>query len=417
MEVLDAYCTEQLEPVLKQLEEQYHQFRQLEKQLSESSLDEESRQKELALAEFEVREIEQAQLVQGEEEELERRYRKMENARRIAESVGIAHQCLGYESEGAAGEQTGRALRELKSVAAYDEELAEGVNMLTDIDGLLNDLNRFLSNYEEGLEFDEEEFVTCETRLNLLNHLRSRYGNTVEEILAYEQKQQEKIDRLKDFDAYRWKLQQEKAQVEKKLLQLCGKASQIRQKSAKELSKQLTEALEDLNFQNVEFAVDVQPVESQISSKGYDEVEFMISTNPGEPIKPLTQVASGGELSRIMLGLKTVFADKDSVETLIFDEIDSGISGRTAWKVSQKMGKLARNHQIICITHLPQIAANADTHFLIEKSADENSTRTRLFELSEEDSIKELARMLGGEELTDAVLQNAREIRKQAKFS
>lgn len=289
--------------------------------------------------------------------------------------------------------------------------------MLTDIDGLLNDLNRFLSNYEEGLEFDEEEFVTCETRLNLLNHLRSRYGNTVQEILAYEQKQQEKIDRLKDFDAYRAKLQQEKEQVERKLLQACKKASALRQKSAKELSKQLTEALEDLNFQNVEFEVSVQPEESQVNSRGYDEVEFMISTNPGEPVKPLTQVASGGELSRIMLGLKTVFAGKDSVETLIFDEIDSGISGRTAWKVSQKMGKLARDHQIICITHLPQIAANADTHFLIEKSADGNSTRTRLFELSEEDSIRELARMLGGEELTDAVLENAREIRKQAKSS
>lgn len=415
MEVLDSYCTEQLEPVLKQLEEQYRQFRQLEQQLAESSLDEEARQKELALAEFEVQEIEQAQLVPGEEEELERRYRKMENARRIAESVGIAHQCLGYESEGAAGEQTGRALRELKSVAAYDEELTEGVNMLTDIDGLLNDLNRFLSSYEESLEFDEEEFAACETRLNLLNHLRNRYGSTVEAILAYQEKQQEKIEKLKDFDAYRDRLQQEKAQVEKKLLQSCKKASGIRQKAAAELSKKLAEALVDLNFQSVQFEIQVRPEKSQITGKGYDEVEFMISTNPGEPIKPLTQVASGGELSRIMLGLKTVFAGRDGVETLIFDEIDTGISGRTAWKVSQKMGKLSKDHQIICITHLPQIAANADTHFLIEKSADAHSTRTQLVQLSEEESIRELARMLGGEELTEAVLENAREIRRQAK--
>ena len=415
MEVLDSYCTEQLEPVLKQLSEQYRQFRQLEQQLAESSLDEESRQKELALAEFEVQEIEQAQLVPGEEEELERHYRKMENARRIAESVGIAHQCLGYESEGAAGEQTGRALRELKSVAAYDEELTEGVNMLTDIDGLLNDLNRFLSSYEESLEFDEEEFAACETRLNLLNHLRNRYGSTVEAILAYQEKQQEKIEKLKDFDAYRDRLQQEKAQVEKKLLQFCKKASGIRQKAAAELSKKLEEALVDLNFQSVQFEIQVRPEKSQMTGKGYDEVEFMISTNPGEPIKPLTQVASGGELSRIMLGLKTVFAGRDGVETLIFDEIDTGISGRTAWKVSQKMGKLSKDHQIICITHLPQIAANADTHFLIEKNADAHSTRTQLVQLSEEESIRELARMLGGEELTEAVLENAREIRRQAK--
>lgn len=417
LDVLDAYCAEQLNPVQEQISEAYKQFQQIRHQLEESSMDEEARQKELALAEFEVQEIQQAHLVQGEEEELERCYRKMENARRIAESVGIAHQCLGYESEGAAGDQTGRALRELKSVAAYDEELNEGINMLADIDALLNDLNRFLSNYESSLEFDEEEFANCESRLNLLNHLRSRYGKTVQDILDYQQKQQEKLDKLKDFDAYRAKLLQEKDQVEKRLLQACARASEIRQKNAKELSKQLEEALLDLNFQNVQFVVLVQPDETQPGNRGYDEVEFMISTNPGEPIKPLTQVASGGELSRIMLGLKTVFAGKDSVETLIFDEIDSGISGKTAWKVSQKMGKLSGAHQVICITHLPQIAANADTHFLIEKSADAHSTRTQLKQLSEDESIKELARMLGGEELTEAVLENAKEIRRQAKSS
>jgi len=414
LEILDNYCDEELVPVLGRVRDAYHKLRELQEKLSSSSMDEEARKKELALAEFECHEIEEAHLVEGEEEELERRYQKMENARRITEAVSTAYQCLGYEATESAGNQIGRALRELKGVLGFDKDLADGISMLTDIDGLLNDLNRFLSEYMDGLEFEEEDFAYCEERLNLINHLRSRYGGNVTQILAYAGKQQEKIETLKDLDVYRDNLRLECEKVEKKLLENCAKASKIRSKGAKVLSGQLKQALIDLNFLNVEFQIEVRRQE-EAGLTGYDEVEFMISTNPGEPMKPLAQIASGGELSRVMLALKTVFAGKDEIETLIFDEIDSGISGKTAWKVSQKLGELGKERQVICITHLPQIAANADTHFLIEKATDGRVTTTRLRALGEEESISELARMLGGETLTEAVLQNAREIRRQAK--
>ena len=174
-------------------------------------------------------------------------------------------------------------------------------------------------------------------------------------------------------------------------------------------------ALHDLNFLEADFRVQVASEEEHISATGYDEVTFLISVNPGEPVKPLANVASGGELSRIMLAFKTVLADKDDIQTLIFDEIDTGISGKTAWKVSEKMGILGRNHQIICITHLPQIAAMSDVHFLIEKNAKKERTVTTIRKISEEDDLRELARMLGGAEITEAALQNAKEMKELAR--
>jgi DNA repair protein RecN (Recombination protein N) len=196
---------------------------------------------------------------------------------------------------------------------------------------------------------------------------------------------------------------------------ICKKVSDVRRKGAKALSKKLKEALIDLNFLDVQFEIDVRSDEEKITARGYDDVEFMISTNPGESLRPLDQIASGGELSRIMLALKTVVADRDDISTLIFDEIDAGISGKTAWKVSRKLGELSKEHQIICITHLPQIAAMADQHFMIEKGLSDGRTVTGIHSLDEDSSIKELSRLLGGESITEAVLSNAREMRRMAK--
>ena len=414
---LDDYCGEKLASVVRQLREQYALAKTLQEKLCESDVDEEARRKELSLAQFELEQIEAAKLIPGEELELERSYRRMENARKITEGVMAAHHYLGYDAQDSAGNQTGRALKELKNVVSYDEKLSDGMSILLDIDGLLNDLNRFLSDYLEELEFDEETFLTCENRLNLINQLKSRYGSSIDAILDYAQMLRTKMETLMHFDEYREKIRQEYEIERNKLLSLCEDASLIRKEAAVQLSQQLKQALIDLNFLHVEFEVEVRTDRDRISGNGYDEVEFMISTNPGEPMRPLKQIASGGELSRIMLAIKSVFARKDEIETLIFDEIDSGISGKTAWKVSRKLGELSQSHQIICITHLPQIAANADSHYLIEKQTDGVVTKTNLEKLSEEESIAELARMLGGETMTDAVLDNAREIRRQAKSS
>ncbi|MCM1088632.1 MAG: DNA repair protein RecN [Muribaculaceae bacterium] len=412
-EILDDYAREELDGPKAQLKECYEQYREVVKKLSQDNIDEDTRKREVSLAEFETQEIEQAALTAGEDTALEKSYQKLVHGQKIQEAMSIAHQMSGYEN-GGAGETIGRALREIKSIVPYDEALLEFEKQLLDIDSLLNDYNRAAADYLAGLEFDGELFAQTESRLDTINHLKSKYGDTIEEILAYQGKLQEKLEKYQDFDAYREKLTEEEGKLKKKLLRLCGEVSKIRRKNAEKLAASMKKALIDLNFADVAFEIQVEPMEDKMSADGYDKIAFLISTNPGEEIKPLSQVASGGELSRIMLALKTVLADRDDIETLIFDEIDTGISGKTAWKVSEKMGILGKRHQIICITHLPQIAAMADTHFQIEKSVVDNRAATFIQKLTEEESVTELARMLGGASITDNVLNNAREMKDLA---
>lgn len=261
--------------------------------------------------------------------------------------------------------------------------------MLTDIDNLLSDFNHEISSYLSGEEFDDEVFYQTEKRLDEINHLKSKYGNTMEEILQSAEEKTKRIAVLQDYDKYLNDLLTSMNRKKEELDGLCAEVSGIRKKAAKGLTKAIAQALEDLNFLDVQFTMEFRKTE--YSAGGWDEAEFMISTNPGEPLKPLGKVASGGELSRIALAVKTVMADTDEIPTLIFDEIDSGISGRTAQMVSQKMKLLAKTHQIICITHLPQIAAMADAHFLIEKSVEHASTVSRISAAWEEESIEERA--------------------------
>lgn len=414
-EILDNYAGTVLEKVKEQIKDIYTLYKKLQKELAESGTDEASRQKEASLLRFEIEEIEAAALLPDEDEQLEQSYRRMLNGRKLGEAMQAAYHLTGYEASESAGENVGRALREIKSVSSFDENLIDLEKQLQDIDGLLNDFNRAASNYIESLEYDEEDFVKTESRLNLLNHLKDKYGKDITKVIAYKTECEEKLSLLENYEEYREKTLKQKEEAEKKLIDLCGQASTIRSKCAVELSKQLKQALLDLNFENIEFEIQVRPEEENISSTGFDDVEFMISTNKGERLKPLNNVASGGELSRIMLALKTVLADKDDIQTLIFDEIDTGISGKTAWKVSEKLGILGHDHQIICITHLPQIAAMADNHFLIEKSFKQDRTVTSIAKLEEENSLKELARMLGSAEITEAALENAKEMKELAR--
>lgn len=416
LEILDEYAKEELSGPAKKLKACYEQYREVAKQLSAEDIDEETRKREASLAAFEVQEIEEAALLAEEDTELEKSYRKLVNGQKIQESVTLAYQMSGYEN-GGAGDAIGRAVKEIRSVAAYDETLQNFEAQLLDIDSLLNDYNRAAADYLSGLEFDGELFAKVEKRLDLVNHLKAKYGNTIEEILAYQEQMQEKLEKYQNFDAYRQELVQKEAALKEELLSLCEKVSKIRKKSAKSLAKSMKKALIDLNFLDVAFEIRIESEENKISPDGYDQASFMISTNPGEDLRPLAQIASGGELSRIMLALKTVLADRDEIETLIFDEIDTGISGKTAWKVSEKMGILGQKHQLICITHLPQIAAMADSHFQIEKTVTKERTVTTIRALEETESVEELARMLGGASITENVLNNAREMKDLARKS
>lgn len=413
LEILDAYAGEELEKVLNELAHSYKACKQLKEKMEEESLDENARKREMDLAEFEWKEIEEAHLISGEDAELEARYRKMINSKKIGESIAVSYRLTGYEELNSAGSQIGRALKEMHNAASYDENLEELTGQLEDIEALLNDFNRDTADYMEDLEFDEEDFKKTEERLNQLNHLKGKYDADIEGVIAYGQNRQKQIEKLADYEVYMEKLRREQEEAERKLREICDKATQIRKKHAKSLEQTLLQALEELNFLSVEFAISVE--EKPVSMNGCDDVEFLISTNPGEMVKPLGQVASGGELSRVMLAIKTVMARKDAIQTLIFDEIDAGISGKTAWKVSEKLGALSESHQILCITHLPQIAAMADTHFLIEKNAKKDGTSTSICELDREASMHELARLLGSDVITEAALSNASEMKEQAK--
>ncbi len=416
-EILDGYAGEALSALFPALKQGWHEMSALKRELAEAELDEETRRRELSLAEFEVQEIEAARVRSGEDAELETIYRKMTHSRRIMESISASCRLTGAGGGEGAADLVGHALREMTSVSGFDGELSDIVSQLEQIDQLLHDFNRELLDYQERAAFSEADFAEVEARLNVLNHLKSKYGRTLEAVLEYQEKREEDWKRLSDFDAYKEKLKKRLSEAEEEFDRLCGQASALRRQAAEALEKELEEALLDLNFMHVAFRVEVKSGGEYQSALGFDDVEFMISTNIGEEARPLSTVASGGELSRIMLGLKTVLADRDEVETLIFDEIDAGISGKTAWKVSEKLGALSKKRQVICITHLPQIAAQADTHFYIEKSVENGVTKTHISPLAEEKRIPEIARMLGGEEISAAALQNAEDLIKQAKNS
>ncbi len=413
LEILDDFAGEELSNIKEAIKADYDSYKKIKKELAGLNMDERERERTLSLARFEWEEIEAAALTEGEDEALEGRYRRMSNSRRIAEAVNAAYALTGYEQEGAAGDAAGRALRELHSVSGLDTQLSGLVDTLTDIEALLNDFNRAVSEYLSDLEFDQEDFLQVEERLNVINRLKEKYGSTIGEILAYQESRQKEIHRLMDADACRERLEAELERIQDLLSEKCALATRVRTQAGERLSGLLVGALSDLNFNQVTFAVDLKQKDSP-GADGWDEASFQISTNPGEPMKPLAQIASGGELSRIMLALKTVTAGGEDKDTFIFDEIDTGISGKTAWKVSQKLSLLSRTHQVICITHLPQIAAMADNHFMIEKKSGGASTQTSIYELSEDEILGELARMLGGDVITDSTLANARELKDMA---
>lgn len=410
--IVDAFAGEETKKQKEKVAETWQQYKGKIRELSEAGTNGSERAKELAFLKFEVDEIVRAELKEHEDEELESCYRRMCNGKKIAQSVAECYQYTGEDGE-SASEKLGRALRTLSEAVDADEQLSQLYTQLADVDNLLNDFNHELTEYQKNCEFSDEEFYETEKRLNEINHLKTKYGNSYEEIMAYCKKQEERIGILENYDTYMQELEKSCEQLSQKYLELAGKLSALRQKKAKMLEKKIQKGLEDLNFEQVQFEIHFAE-KKEYAKDGIDDVEFRISLNQGQPVKPLTEVASGGELSRIMLAIKAVMADKDEIETLIFDEIDVGISGRTAQKVSEKMALIGKEHQVICITHLAQIAAMADRHFLIEKKTEDAVTRTQIYPLNEENSVEELARILGGARITDTVMQSAREMKNLA---
>ncbi len=414
LQILDEFSKQEIQDLKLQLKSQVQKLLLLSDKQESMQLDENSRNREMALLEFEIREIETADLKEDEDLNLELQYRKMLHSKKIMEVLSFVYALTGADDKDSGKETIGRALRELKTVVNFDQFLVEKEQQLMELETLLFDFNHEIAAYMEDLDFEQDEFAKIEARLNEINRLKSKYGSSIVDISNYLEKQRERFEDLCDYEERFKKLLIEVTKQQELCLKLAEEISNIRRSNAKILSKDLEGALLDLNFLNVKFEIQLHSRPERLGENGFDEVDFVISTNPGEPMKALVQVASGGELSRIMLALKTVLAEKDQIDTLIFDEIDAGISGKTAWKVSEKMAELSKKHQIISITHLPQIAAMADHHFVIEKKVEDLKTKTEITKLEEEPIIEELSRMLGGELITEAVRNNAREMKTQA---
>jgi len=414
LKILDKYCGNDFAQLIENYKEKYVKYCESCKELEEARNKAGNRDADADYSRFVVNEITSANLQNGEDELLEDTFRRMNNSRKIAESVAAVKSYISDDDQGAT---TGisRAVGYLRQVSSYDKDSQPLFEQLVDIEGLIQDFERSLDDYESSLVFSPEEFEKCEERLNEINHLKMKYAPTIEGILEHLEKEEQKLLMMEDYDSYLEDLSAKVEMLHSDIISMCKKMSDIRRKEADTLSAEIAKSLSDLNFLDSKFEIAIVSDENSISSNGYDDVEFMISTNPGERIKPLTQVASGGELSRIMLALKAVFAGKDAIGTLIFDEIDTGISGKTAQLVADKMSYISKLHQVICVTHLPQIASHASTHFAISKGVCDGRTSTQVNKLSEDESIMELARMLSGSQITEATIENAREMKDASR--
>lgn len=403
LRILDAFLSGEAAEAREAVAASYRRYSEVRQKYASLQMDEGQLKRELDFLRFEIGEIEAARLREGEEEELSEKARRFQNAKKILGSVTEALRIL----EGA---DFSRAVRELQDALQYDGGLKGPADSLFDLESIAGDTARELSHYLDENDFDEEEATAVTERLDFLRNLLLKYGGTVGKVMETLEAKKARLLELEHYEESRERLRREGAALSKELLDNCSRLSEIRKRGAELLCGRIRGEMEELGFLSVQFdmAFSVLP---KPGPNGRDEARFMVSLNPGEPVRPLSEVASGGELSRIMLSIKTVLADTDSIPTLIFDEIDTGISGRTAEKVSDKLKKIARLHQVILITHLPQIAAKADTHFVIEKTVEGDKTRTGIRELEGEESVRELARLLAGGRLTETVLANARELK------
>ncbi len=415
MEIVDRYAAEKMCGRDMEFSEMYRQYKDMLVKYSEKEMSEEERLREVSFIRYELEQIEQAHLVKGEEEKLQERYRYLSNANEIKSGINEVYSLVedSYGDSQSVSQMLGRSSHILAKISGYDERLKELARQIADIDELIMDFNRDLQEYASDMDENGEEFSEVETRLDLVRTIKSKYGATTELVENYAKDLENKLEKYEAYEEYRANLEKKIEIYKIKLEKLGESISKIRKKCSAELEKRITDALIDLNFLQVKFEIAVRELD-EFNSKGKDEVEFMISTNPGEDLKPIGQAASGGELSRIMLAIKAVLAEHDSIGTLIFDEIDVGISGRTAQKVAEKMAFIGHSHQVICISHLAQIAAMADHNYLIEKNNSLNKTSTVIRQLEGDEIVEEIARILGGAKITDAVLESAREMKQLA---
>lgn len=415
IQILDRFCGKKLEEEKQSFQTTYKKLKEIEKDLMQLMGDGKERVRKMDLLQFQMEEIGQAKLQIGEEEELLERRQILVNGEKIRNLTENSLLLLyhGTETESSAIDQLSRALEEVSDLAEYDNTIQNIYTTLSSVYAQMDDAVRDLKHYADTISQEPEELESVEERLQLIYGLKRKYGGSIEEILDFYQKAEKELDFLSNSEEIVQKLNKQKKNIEQELMKQAEILSNIRKEKAKQIQKDIEQQLWDLEMKHGKFAIAIED-KKEISLHGKDKVEFLISANAGEELKPLAKIASGGEMSRVMLALKTVLAEADSIEVFIFDEIDTGVSGRTAQKVAEKMALIGKGHQIICITHLPQIAAMADHHFLIEKTTQQEKTITTVKPLNEEESAHEIARLIGGAKMTQATWTAAKELKEQA---
>ena len=407
LEIIDGFRKKQGGKLLEEVADAYHLLQEKKRALQKFSLQESERTRELDFLDFEIQELADAHLSEGEEAKLTKEYSLYENMDRLKSLLLSAKESLEEMD-------FHRPIQAVEEAKDFDESLKGLSDSLYDLEAVGEDCLRSLDHYLDHAEVDEEKLYTLGERLEEIRRVMMKHGGTEAKALAALAKKEERRTFLLDYEKDEEKAKKAIVDQEKLLREKAVLLSKERQEDAKVLAKQIQGEMQEMGFLDTKFEFHFQE-KKEPTEKGLDEVEAYVSLNPGEPLRPLREVGSGGELSRIMLSIKTVLADTEGVSTLIFDEIDSGISGRTAEKVGEKLQKIAKNHQVILITHLPQIAAKADHHFLIEKTVENGVTHTGIHPLGEKESIEELARLLGGDEISEASLENARELKAKSK--
>ena len=407
--LIDGFADSEISNVKNEYTELYKEYQLTKKALNDNYGDDREKQRKLDLLKYEVEEIENANLKIGEEEEIEEKRKIISSSEKIVNNLQEAEMQI---SENVI-ENLNIAIRSMEKIETYKEEYATLVGELKNAYYELQEAARDISSNREDIYFDEEEQKEIEERWDLIHSLKRKYGNTIEEILKYKEEKSEEINQIENLDEYILSLKKQKQKLEKQMLELANKMHLIREKYGEKLSAKINSELQDLEMKNAKFSVHFENnEETDFNKDGLDKIEFMIQTNVGEEAKPLTKIASGGEMSRIMLAIKNVLADVDKIPVLIFDEIDTGISGIAANSTGEKMKSISKNHQVICVTHQASIAAKGDYNYYISKQVVNEKTSTKIKLLSENEVINEIARISSGS-ISEASINHAKELRNR----
>ncbi|MBR0427394.1 MAG: DNA repair protein RecN [Clostridia bacterium] len=405
---LDGFIGNKIEELKNEYSNYYTRYNEINKELKENYGDDKERQRKIDLLKYQINEIEVANLKESEEGELEEKRKIIMNSEKIANSLTEADMALGENTI----DLLSTSIRALEKIEQIDKKYEQTANNLKSVYYELQEISKDISGYRKDTYFDEQERNQIEERLDLIYDLKRKYGNSIAEILQYNEEIKQEIDKIENLEERNNELKNEKNKVEQKMTEIALKIHNLRKENAKELSSQINKNLQDLEMKNAKINIHVDYIEDEFYSTGKDKIEIYISTNLGEDEKELSKIASGGEMSRVMLSIKTVLANTDKMPVLVFDEIDTGISGKAANKVAEKLSRISKNHQVLCISHLPNIAARADYNYFISKNVKNERTNTNIKLLNENEVINEIARISSGE-INEATIKYATELRNK----